>query len=68
MNLKNKNENNNKLSKQPEQEQNHRYRDHLEGYQLGGGKERKGKWCRGKGKSKSIIGRNKIDRGRLRIA
>ena len=24
-----------KLSKQPEQEQNHRYEDHLEGYQLG---------------------------------
>ena len=27
----------NKLSKQPEQKQNHRYGDHLEGYQLGGG-------------------------------
>ena len=27
-----------KLSKQPEQEQNHRYGDHLDGYQLGGGK------------------------------
>ena len=26
---------NNKLSKQPEQEQNHRYGDHLEVYQLG---------------------------------
>ena len=25
-----------KLRKQPEQEQNHRYGDHLEGYQLGG--------------------------------
>ena len=24
-----------KLSKQPEQERNHRYKDHLEGYQLG---------------------------------
>ena len=24
------------LSKQPEQEQNHRYGDHLESYQLGG--------------------------------
>ena len=32
LNLKNKN----KLIKQPEQEQNHRYADHLEGYQLGG--------------------------------
>ena len=28
----------NKLSKQTEQEQNHRYGDHLEGYQLGGGR------------------------------
>ena len=37
LNLKNKN----KLSKQPEQEQNHRYGDHVEGYQLkGGGGER----------------------------
>ena len=27
-----------KLSKQPEQEQNHIYGNHLEGYQLGGGK------------------------------
>ena len=26
----------NKLSKQKEQKQNHRYGDHLEGYQLGG--------------------------------
>ena len=33
----------NKLSKQPEQEQNHRYEDHLEGYQLGGGRGRMGK-------------------------
>ena len=30
----------NKLSKQAEQEQNHRYGDHLEGYQLGGGRGR----------------------------
>ena len=28
----------NKLRKQAEQEQNHRYRDCLQGYQLGGGK------------------------------
>ena len=28
----------NKLSKQPEQEQNHRYGDYLEGYQLGNGR------------------------------
>ena len=29
----------NKLSKQAEQKQNHRYGDHLEGHQLGGGGE-----------------------------
>ena len=34
----------NKLSKPPEQEQNHRYGEHLEGYQLGMGRERMGKW------------------------
>ena len=34
-----------KLSKQAEQEQNHRYGDHLEGYHLGGGIW--GKMCRG---------------------
>ena len=32
----------NKLSKQPEQEQNHRYGDHMEGYQLEGGRGRMG--------------------------
>ena len=32
-----------KLSKQPEQEQNHRYVDHLGGYQLGRGRGRTGK-------------------------
>ena len=31
----------NKLSKQPEQEQNHRNGDHMEGYQLGVGKNGK---------------------------
>ena len=31
-----------KLSKQAEQKQNHRYGDHLEGYQLGGGKRANG--------------------------
>ena len=31
-----------KLSKQKEQEQNHRYGDHLEGYQLGGERGRIG--------------------------
>ena len=34
--------NKNKLSKQLEQEQNHRYGGHLEGYQLGGGRGDKG--------------------------
>ena len=32
----------NKLSKQAEQVQNHRYGDHLEDYQLGGGSRRRG--------------------------
>ena len=32
----------NKLSKQPEQEQNHRYGDHLENYQFGAGRGRIG--------------------------
>ena len=36
-------ETNKKLSYQLEQEQNLRYGDHLEGYQLGGGRERMGK-------------------------
>ena len=34
---KNQNKNINKLSKQPEQEQNHRNRDHVEGYHQGEG-------------------------------
>ena len=54
----------NKLSKQLEQEQNHRNRDHMEGYQQGGGVGRMGEKVRG---IRSIIGRYKIDRGRLRI-
>ena len=32
-----------KLSKHPEQEQSHRYGDHLDGYQLGEGRGRMGK-------------------------
>ena len=36
----------------------------MEGYQLGGGRGRKGEMVQG---SRSIIGRNKIDRGMLRI-
>ena len=35
--------NKNKLSKQPEQEQNHRNGDHMEGYQQGSGRGRGGK-------------------------
>ena len=35
--------NKNKLSKQLEQEQNHRNGDHVEGYQWGSGRERVGK-------------------------
>ena len=38
---------NNKLSKQAEQQQEHSYRDHLEGYQLGGGKGRMGEKMQG---------------------
>ena len=41
LNLKKQNKTN--LSKQAEQEQNHRYGEHLEGYQLGGGRGRMGK-------------------------
>ena len=58
MNLKNK------LSKQPEQKQNHRFGDHLEGYQLGGGRGRMEEKVQG---LKGIIGRLKIYRGMLRI-
>ena len=53
-----------KLSKQLEQEQNHRNGDHMEGYQ----------WREGVGSGvekvqeiRTIIGRHKIDSGRLRI-
>ena len=36
-----------KLSKQAEQKQNHRYGDHLEGYQLGGGRAGMGEKVQG---------------------
>ena len=52
-----------KLSKQLEQEQNHRDGDHLEGYQWGW-RVRMGERVQG---IRSIIGRYKIDRGMLRI-
>ena len=54
----------NKLSQQLEQEQNHRNRDHMEGYQQGSGRGREG------GKVQRISSKNdrwKIDRGRVRI-
>ena len=53
-----------KLSKQPEQEQNHRNGNHMEGYQQGEGRRRMGENIQG---LRSINGRYKIDRGRLRI-
>ena len=53
-----------KLSKQPEQEQNHRYGDHLEGYQLEGGRGRMKGNVQG---LRSIIDRYKIERGMLKI-
>ena len=40
-------ESENKLIKQAEQKQNHRYGDCLEGYQLGGGRERFGQKVQG---------------------
>ena len=52
------------LSKQLEQEQIHRNRDHMEGYQQGRGVGRMGEKVQG---TRSINGRYKIDRGRLRI-
>ena len=53
---------NQKLSKQLKQEQNHRNGDHMEGYQWG--RERMGKKLQG---IRSINVRYKIDRGKLRI-
>ena len=52
------------LSKQPDQYQNHRYGDHLKGYQLGGRRGRMGEEVQG---LRSITGRYKIGRGMLRI-
>ena len=57
-----KNKNNNKLRKQ--QEQNHRNGNHMEGYQRGGGGGEMGGMVQG---IRSINGRYKIDRGRVRI-
>ena len=51
--------NKSKLSKQLEQEQNHRNGDHIEGYQWGGGRKRMREKVQG---IRSINGRYKIDR------
>ena len=56
-----KNKNKNELSKQLEQEQNHRNGDHMEGYQWGEGMGRMGEKVQG---IRGINGRYKIDRGR----
>ena len=50
--------NKNKLSKQLEQEQNHRNGDHMEGYQWGRGRGRMGGKVQG---IRSIIGTHKVD-------
>ena len=52
------------ISKQLEQEQNHRNEDHMEGYQWEGGGRRMGEKVQ---EIRSINGRYKIDRGRLRV-
>ena len=54
----------NKLSKQQEQEQNHRNGDHMEGIS---GEREEGEWGEKVEGMRSINGRHKIDRGRLRI-
>ena len=59
-----KKQNKNKLSKQLEQEQNHRNGDHMEGYEWGGRLGRMGEKVPG---IRSINGRHNTDRGRLRI-
>ena len=53
-----KKKNKNKLSKQLEQEQNHRNGDYIKGYQWGSGRGREGVKVQGR---RSIIGRHKID-------
>ena len=58
-----KKQNQNTLRKQLDQKENHRNGDHMEGYQQEGG-GRMGKKVQG---IRSIIGRYKIDRERLRI-
>ena len=55
--------NKNELSKQLEQEENHRNGDHMEGYQWG----RRGEMGEKVEGIRSMNGRYNIDRGRLRI-
>ena len=62
LNLRKQKQNKNELSKQLEQEQNHRNGDHMEGYQWGGSGERKGEKVQG---IRSVNGRYKIGRERL---
>ena len=52
------------LSKQLDQEHNHRNGDHIEDYQWGGGG---GEWGEKVQGIRSMTGRHKIDRDRLRI-
>ena len=61
---KHKNKNKNELSKQLEQEQNHRNGDHMDDYQWGGGKGRIGENVQG---IRRVIDMYKIYKGRLRI-
>ena len=58
------NKNKSKLSKQLEQEQNHRNGDHMEGYQQRSGRRREVEKVQ---RISSVSGRWKIDRGRVRI-
>ena len=55
--------NKNKMSKQLEQQQNHRNGDHMEGYQWRRGGEEGGEKVQG---IRSISDQYKIDRGRLK--
>ena len=59
-----KTKNKSKLSKQLEQERNHRNGAHMEGYQQGSGRGREGGKVQ---RISSINDRWKIDRGRVRI-
>ena len=54
----------NKLSKQLEQKQNQKNGDHMVGYERGRGRRRMGEKVQG---IRSISGRYKVNKGRLRI-